>query len=64
MKPTSKSSRKPKLGFIRIRRQHLKGLPKTASAIDRWIRRLGGRPVDAATKSRLQDAGHWGMPEE
>ena len=32
--------------------------------IERWLRSIGAKPVDAATKRRLQAAGHWGMPEE
>jgi len=32
--------------------------------IDRWLRSIGAKPVDRATKRRLQAAGHWGMPQE
>ncbi len=30
----------------------------------RWLKSQGAKPVDAATKRRLQAAGHWGMPDE
>ena len=64
MKHTSGSRTRVRHDFMRLDPAQLKGLPKTAAGIERWIRRLGGRPVDAATKRRLKAAGHWGTPDE
>jgi hypothetical protein len=30
----------------------------------RWLKILGAKPVDSATKRRLIDAGQWGMPDD
>jgi len=34
------------------------------SEIDAWLRSLGAKPIDAATKKRLIASGNWGMPNE
>jgi hypothetical protein len=35
-----------------------------AAKIERWLRSIGAKPIDAATKKRLIASGHWGMPDE
>jgi hypothetical protein len=30
----------------------------------RWLRSIGAKPMDEATKQRLIKSGNWGMPDE
>jgi hypothetical protein len=39
-------------------------LPKGLPAMRRWLKAMGAKPIDAATKRRLIAAGEWGMPKE
>lgn len=64
MKRTLRHKKPVNLGFLQVDRAQLMGLPKKPADIEKWIRSLGGRPVDAATRRRLKAAGHWGMPDE
>ena len=35
-----------------------------AAKIEKWLRSIGAKPIDAATKKRLIASGNWGMPDE
>ena len=48
----------------RIPASELAGLPKGLPAMRRWLKAMGAKPIDAATKRRLIAAGEWGMPKE
>ncbi|MBI4624387.1 MAG: hypothetical protein HY736_14375 [Verrucomicrobia bacterium] len=39
-------------------------VPRTLPELRRWLKAIGAKPVDAATKRRLIAAGEWGMPKE
>ena len=49
---------------IRVPKRRLRGFPKGAEAIEKWIVSLGGKPTDKETERRLKASGHWGMPDE
>ena len=48
----------------KVHPRELAGLPKGLPAMRRWLKAMGAKPVDAATKRRLIAAGEWGMPKE
>jgi hypothetical protein len=47
-----------------LRPEELAHLPKTLAETRRWLKAMGAKPIDAATKRRLIAAGEWGMPKE
>jgi hypothetical protein len=55
---------KVKQSIRRIPASELAGLPKGLPALRRWLKAMGAKPMDAATKRRLIAAGEWGMPKE
>jgi hypothetical protein len=62
MKTTSATAVKE--GIIRVPKRRLRGLPKTATAIEKWILAMGGKRMAKDTERRLRAAGLWGMPDE
>jgi hypothetical protein len=62
MKTTSRTSSRQ--GIIRVPKSRLRGFPKDAEAIEKWILAIGGKPMSKATERQLKEAGLWGMPDE
>ena len=62
-KPTTRTIR-VKQTIRRLRPEELAHLPKTLAETRRWLKAMGAKPIDAATKRRLIAAGEWGMPKE
>jgi len=62
MKRTPKKG--PKIGFLKVDRSRLRGLPHDLPAIEAWIRQMGGTRPGPKEVARLRRLGLIGMPKE
>ena len=61
MKRTSKAG--PKIGFLKIDRRKLRGLPRDLPAIEAWIKKIGFTVPSRKELARLRRLGLSGMPK-